>query len=183
LLTAQDMASWQAKFEAPATFNYHGVTVCKTGTWSQGPLILQMLPLLEDFDLASLEPNGADFIHLWVEAAKLAFADGDAFYGDPDFVDVPLTTLLNEDYNAARHKLIDDTASADMQPGTVGGRAGRLPHVATPAGHASVSANRLRWRRREPAIPATSTSSTAGAMSVAAGCKAHRPFPRWVSAL
>lgn len=91
LLTAQDMASWQARLEIPATLDYHGITVCKTDTWGQGPVMLQMLALLKGFDLTSLDPNGAEFIHLWVEAAKLAFADRDAFYGDPDFVDVPLT--------------------------------------------------------------------------------------------
>ena len=135
LLTAQDMASWQVRFEAPATLDYHGITVCKTGTWGQGPVMLQMLALLKGFDLASLDPNGAEFIHLWVEAAKLAFADRDAFYGDPDFVDVPLTGLLSEEYNAERRKLIGDAASADMRPGTVAGRTGRLPHIATPTGH------------------------------------------------
>ena len=97
--------------------------------------MLQMLALLKGFDLASLDPNGAEFIHLWVEAAKLAFADRDAFYGDPDFVDVPLTGLLSEEYNAERRKLIGDAASADMRPGTVAGRTGRLPHIATPTGH------------------------------------------------
>ena len=135
LLTAQDMASWQARFEAPATLDYHGITVCKTDTWGQGPVMLQMLALLKGFDLASLDPNGAEFIHLWVEAAKLAFADRDAFYGDPDFVDVPLTGLLSEEYNTERRKLIGDAASADMRPGTVAGRTGRLPHIATPTGH------------------------------------------------
>ena len=135
LLTAQDMASWQARFEAPATLDYHGITVCKTDTWGQGPVMLQMLALLKGFDLASLDPNGAEFIHLWVEAAKLAFADRDAFYGDPDFVDVPLTGLLSEEYNTERRKLIGDAASADMRPGTVAGRTGRLPHIATPTSH------------------------------------------------
>ncbi len=135
LLTAQDMASWQVRFESPATLDYHGITVCKTGTWGQGPVMLQMLALLKGFDLASLDPNGAEFIHLWVEAAKLAFADRDAFYGDPDFVDVPLTGLLSDEYNAERRKLIGDAASADLRPGTVAGRTGRLPHIASPTSH------------------------------------------------
>ena len=135
LLTAQDVASWQARFEASATLDYHGITVCKTDIWGQGPVMLQMLALLKGFDLAALDPNGAEFIHLWVEAAKLAFADRDAFYGDPDFVNVPLTGLLSEEYNTERWKLIGDAASADMRPGTVAGRTGRLPHIATPTSH------------------------------------------------
>ena len=101
--------------------------------------MLQMLALLKGFDLASLDPNGAEFIHLWVEAAKLAFADRDAFYGDPDFVDVPLTGLLSEEYNTERRKLIGDAASADMRPGTVAGQTAVATHRHT---------NRPHTRRR-----------------------------------
>ena len=97
---------WRAGAEPPLTVDYHGLTVCKTGPWGQGPVMLQLLKLLEGFDLAALDPNGVEFVHLWVEAAKLAFADRDAFYGDPDFVDVPLDVLLSEEYAAGRRRLI-----------------------------------------------------------------------------
>ena len=121
LLTGQDMATWSATFEPPVTASYHDITVCKTGPWGQGPVMLQMLKLLEGFDLSALDPNGAEFIHLWVEVAKLAFADRDAYYGDPDFVDVPMQVLLSEAYNAARRGLIGRNASADLRPGALSG--------------------------------------------------------------
>jgi gamma-glutamyltranspeptidase/glutathione hydrolase len=126
LLTGDDMARWQATYEAPLTLDYHGITICKTGPWGQGPVMLQMLALLKGFDLEQLDPNGADFIHLWVEAAKLAFADRDAFYGDPEFGKVPMETLLSEDYNADRRKLIGPEASAEVRPGRVPGFETRL---------------------------------------------------------
>ena len=107
--------------EAPLAFTYGRYTVLKAGVWSQGPTMLQQLALLKGFDLSGLDPAGADFIHFQVEAAKLAFADRDTFYGDPDFVDVPIDDLLSDAYNDARRKLIGETASLDYRPGTVEG--------------------------------------------------------------
>jgi len=121
LLTADDMAGWRPAYEAPATFDYHGWTICKTQPWGQGPVLLQALSLLKGFDLAAMDPNGADFAHVILEAAKLAFADREAYYGDPDFVDVPLETLLSEAYAAERRKLIGDRASDEIRPGIVPG--------------------------------------------------------------
>jgi gamma-glutamyltranspeptidase/glutathione hydrolase len=126
LLTANDMAGWQATKEAPVTYECWGHTFCKTRPWGQGPVFLQQLALLSDSDLASLDPLGPEFVHLVTEAAKLAFADREAFYGDPDFVDVPLETLLSRDYNAARRALIAETASLDILPGQVPGHPGRV---------------------------------------------------------
>jgi gamma-glutamyltranspeptidase/glutathione hydrolase len=126
LLTADDMAGWQATKEAPVTYECWGHTFCKTRPWGQGPVFLQQLALLSDSDLASLDPLGPEFVHLVTEAAKLAFADREAFYGDPDFVDVPLETLLSRDYNAARRALIAETASLDILPGQVPGHPGRV---------------------------------------------------------
>ncbi len=83
--------------------------------------MLQQLALLKGFDLDRLEPTSADFIHLQVECAKLAFADREAFYGDPDFVEVPTATLLSDAYNAERRKLIGETASMDLRPGSIEG--------------------------------------------------------------
>jgi gamma-glutamyltranspeptidase/glutathione hydrolase len=121
LLTAADMAGWRPTYEAPATFDYHGWTICKTQPWGQGPVLLQALSLLKGFDLAALDPNGADFAHLVLEAAKLAFADREAYYGDPDFVDVPLETLLSEAYAVERRKLIGERASDEIRPGILPG--------------------------------------------------------------
>ncbi len=121
LLTAADMAGWRPAYEAPATFDYHGWTVCKTQAWGQGPVLLQALSLLKGFDLAALDPNGAEFAHLVLEAAKLAFADREAYYGDPDFVTVPLETLLSEAYAEERRKLIGPWASTELRPGILPG--------------------------------------------------------------
>jgi gamma-glutamyltranspeptidase/glutathione hydrolase len=121
LLTADDMAGWRPTYEAPATFDYHGWTICKTQAWGQGPVLLQALSLLKGFDLAALDPNGADFAHLVLEAAKLAFADREAYYGDPDFVEVPLEALLSEAYAVERRKLIGPRSSDEIRPGVLPG--------------------------------------------------------------
>ena len=121
VLTGEDFASFAARVEGPLTFAYGRYTVCKAGPWSQGPVMLQQLAILKGFDLDGLDPAGPDFIHLQVEAAKLAYADRESFYGDPDFVEVPMRTLLSEAYNAERRQLIEDTASLELRPGSVEG--------------------------------------------------------------
>ena len=121
VLTADDMARWQPTVEAPLTYDYGRYTVCKAGVWSQGPVTLQQLALLKGFQLDGLDPMGPDFIHLQIEASKLAFADREAFYGDPDFTEVPIKTLLSDEYNAARRRLITEQASLDLRPGTIEG--------------------------------------------------------------
>lgn len=126
-LTAEDMRNWHPTIEAPTTYDYQGLTVCKTGPWGQGPVFLQQLALLEGYDLSAMEPGGAEYIHTVVEAGKLAFADREAWYGDPDFTDVPLAGLLSKAYNDERRKLIGDTASGDLVPGRPGGREPGLP--------------------------------------------------------
>ena len=130
LLTADDMARWAAPVEDPAAYDYHGHTVLKVGPWSQGPALLQTLALLRGFDIAAMDPNGPDFVHTVVEALKLAFADREAYYGDPDLVEVPLGHLLSDEYNAERRKLIGRTASMDLRPGTVPGFTPRVDHEA-----------------------------------------------------
>ena len=126
LLTGADMARWQAHVEAPLTYDYGRYTVCKAGVWSQGPVMLQQLALLRGYDLDGMDPTGPQFIHLQVECAKLAFADREAFYGDPDFVKVPIETLLSEKYNADRRQLISNKASMDLRPGSLAGFGGTI---------------------------------------------------------
>ena len=121
VLTGSDMAGWQAYVEAPLTYDYGRYTVCKAGVWSQGPVLLQQLALLKGMGLDDLHPTGAEFIHLQVEAAKLAFADREKFYGDPNFAKVPIETLLSDAYNADRRKLITEKASLELRPGSVEG--------------------------------------------------------------
>jgi len=130
LLTGADMARWAASVEPPLAYDYHGHTVLKCGPWSQGPAFLQQLALLRGFDLGALDPLGAEFVHVVVEAAKLAFADREGYYGDPDFVEVPLTHLLSRGYNDERRHLITETASFDLRPGAVPGFAPVVDHNA-----------------------------------------------------
>ena len=119
-LTADDMAGWQAKFERPLSRDYRGHTVFKTGPWGQGPVFLQQLALLEGFDLAGAAKP--EFVHTVVECAKLAFADREAWYGDPDFFDVPVERLLSTEYAEERRTLVGESASAELRPGLEGAR-------------------------------------------------------------
>jgi gamma-glutamyltranspeptidase / glutathione hydrolase len=121
LLAADDFARWSATVEDPVAYDYHGHTVLKCGPWSQGPVLLQQLALLRGFDIGAMDPFGYEFVHTVVESAKLAFADREAYYGDPNFVTVPLGALLSDEYNAERRKLIGRNASLDLRPGTVPG--------------------------------------------------------------
>ena len=147
LLTAQDFAAWQPTVEDPVAYDYHGHTVLKCGSWSQGPVFLQQLALLKGFDLAAMDPLGPDFIHTVVEAAKLAFADREAYYGDVP--DVPLSTLLSDDYNRTRRSLIAAEASMQLRPGRLPGRIvwvdhdaeSRADRLATGAGEPTVAAH------------------------------------------
>jgi gamma-glutamyltranspeptidase/glutathione hydrolase len=126
LLTGDDMARWEATIEAPLTYDYHGHTVAKCGPWSQGPILLQQLALLKGFDLGAMDPLGPNFVHTVAECAKLAFADREAWFGDPDFVDVPMAALLSDGYIEGRRKLVSDEASHELRPGRPDGREPRL---------------------------------------------------------
>jgi gamma-glutamyltranspeptidase/glutathione hydrolase len=127
LLTGDDLARWSASFEEPLSLDFGPYTVVKPGAWSQGPVFLQQLALLDGMGLEDMDPLGADFIHTVTEAAKLAYADREAFYGDPNFVDVPIKTLLSSEYNAERRKLIDpELASLQLLPGMIEGFGNRI---------------------------------------------------------
>ena len=132
LLTGDDLASWSASIEAPATFDYRGYTVCKTGPWGQGPVFLQQLALLAGFDLEAMGLGSAEYVHTVTECAKLAFADREAFYGDPAFVDVPRERLLSCAYNDERRALVGEASSDELRPG--GGRLPRLVEAAATVG-------------------------------------------------
>jgi len=116
-LSADDLATYEARWEEPLSLDYRGHTVFKTGPWGQGPVFLQQLALLEGFDLAAMGVASADLVHTVVECAKLAFADREAWYGDPDFVDVPLDLLLSREYADDRRALVGDHASNELRPG------------------------------------------------------------------
>jgi gamma-glutamyltranspeptidase/glutathione hydrolase len=134
LLAGEDLAGFEASLEAPVSLDYHGHTILKTGPWGQGPVMLAQLALLSGFDLGAMDRNGADFIHTVVECAKLAFADREAWYGDPLSVEVPLDALLADEYVAQRRGLVGAEASVQLRPGRYGGGPEpRLPPVVTMA--------------------------------------------------
>ncbi|MGH3757922.1 gamma-glutamyltransferase family protein [Actinophytocola sp.] len=122
LLTGADLAGWRPTYEAPARYSFRGYEVCKPSAWSQGPVLLQQLALLDDVDLV---PGTAAYVHQVVECAKLAFADREAWYGDT--ANVPLETLLSKDYNDARRDLVGERAAEAPRPGSPDGRQPRLP--------------------------------------------------------
>src|SRR5262249_9915021 len=118
VMTDDDLASYTGKIEEPVSAPYRGYTVYKAGFWNQGPSLLQTLRILEGFDLRAMGAGSADAIHTTVEAIKLAYADRDRYYGDPDFVKVPGDVLLSAPYAAARRALIDPKhASLEQRPG------------------------------------------------------------------
>jgi gamma-glutamyltranspeptidase/glutathione hydrolase len=121
VITADDMASWQATYETPQTYDYFGYRVNKIRPWGQGPVFLQSLSLLKGIDLGGMGPTSAAFVHTTTEAMKLAFADREAYYGDPDFVEVPIATLLSDSYADERRRLIAQEASRELRPGHVPG--------------------------------------------------------------
>lgn len=126
IMELDDMANWSASYEDPISYTWKDYEIFKGGPWSQGPVLLQQLALLKYFDLESMDPNGTDFIHTIVEVSKLAFADREAFYGDPNFVDTPVNTLLSEDYNKKRFELVSESASKELIPGDIAGYNNRI---------------------------------------------------------
>ncbi len=112
-----DFAAYHAKVEQPLTTNYRGIEVYKAGFWTQGPVFLENLNLLEGFNLKSMGHNSADYVHTVVEAMKLGYADRDAYYGDPEFSQIPMQ-LISKPYANLRRPLINsEKASAEHIPG------------------------------------------------------------------
>ena len=119
-LRKKDLAAHITLIEDPVTVDYRGYTVCKCGPWTQGPYLCQALRLLEGFDLKEMGHFSADYVHVVTEALKLAMADRDEYYADPEFVDVPMAKLLSDGYTDIRRPLIDmKMASQEAQPGDV----------------------------------------------------------------
>jgi gamma-glutamyltranspeptidase/glutathione hydrolase len=125
LLTGDDMAGWAATYEPALSVDHAGWRLFKAGPWTQGPLMLQAVRLLDGPRVPGTDRP--EDVHLVVEALKLAFADREAWYGDPAFVDVPLDDLLDPAYASARRRLIGERSSLALRPGSPGGRAPRLP--------------------------------------------------------
>jgi gamma-glutamyltranspeptidase/glutathione hydrolase len=117
-LRKADLVNHITLIEDPVSVNYRGYTIYKCGPWTQGPYLCQTLRLLEGFDLKAMGHFSTDYIHVVTESIKLAMADRDAYYGDPEFVDVPLSALLSDTYTELRRPLIDmEQASHEARPG------------------------------------------------------------------
>ncbi|MFN9682322.1 MAG: gamma-glutamyltransferase family protein, partial [Bacteroidota bacterium] len=121
LITMEDLAKWKVKLEEPVSVNYRGIDVYKLTTWTQGPVMLQALNILENFDLKSMGYNSSRYIHTICQAMHLAFADRDFYYGDPDFSpSEPINGLLSKAYARERAKSIqydrNDTLAGPGDP-------------------------------------------------------------------
>jgi gamma-glutamyltranspeptidase/glutathione hydrolase len=139
LIAAEDFARFTAKVGQPVETNYRGYHVYKAGFWTQGPALVQTLNILEGFDLKNMGHNSVAYVHTLAEALKLAMADRDRYYADPDFVKIPMAQLLSKDYAALRRPLIDDSrASLAQQPGDPLNMKAVLAGAVQRVGHASV---------------------------------------------
>jgi gamma-glutamyltranspeptidase/glutathione hydrolase len=132
LLRYEDLASFRLRPEEPVSGAYRGYEIHKPGFWSQGPVLIQLLNMLEGAGAAKMGHNSADYIHHVTEAIKLAYADRDTYYGDPQFVSVP-AELLDKGYAARRRELIGARASLEFRPGEFGGGRSRHPSEARAA--------------------------------------------------
>jgi gamma-glutamyltranspeptidase/glutathione hydrolase len=117
VLAYDDLAGYKGRIEEPARTTFHGYEVVKAGAWNQGPVLLQTLNLLEGIDLKAMGHNSAEYLHTVHEAIKLAYADRNTYYGDPDFAAVPMRGLLSKEYAASRRALIGPTASLEQRAG------------------------------------------------------------------
>jgi gamma-glutamyltranspeptidase/glutathione hydrolase len=129
LLRRSDFDRFKVRVEQPLSINFEGVDIYKCGPWNQGPALLQTLSILKSFPLRDLGHNTAHYVHVVVEAMKLAFADREQFYGDPQFVDVPMKVLLSDGYGKLRSALVADRADQEVRPGDPKGGKALLPTV------------------------------------------------------
>jgi len=138
LIAAEDFARFHARVGAPVKAEYHGYEVYKAGFWTQGPALVETLNLLDGYDLKMMGHNSADYIHTLTESLKLALADRDRYYGDPDFAKIPTTELLSKDYARLRRSLIEkEHASLAQQPGDPQNMKAVLAGIPANNGHAS----------------------------------------------
>lgn len=128
LIAFNDLKNFHAEEDKPRTTTYRGYTIVKPGFWTQGPVMLEALNILEGYDLTTMGHNSPQYLHTVLEAVKLAFADRDRYYGDPKFSKIPEETLLSKNYAAERRKQIDPKhGSTEHRPGNLGGNAVPMP--------------------------------------------------------
>jgi gamma-glutamyltranspeptidase/glutathione hydrolase len=147
LLRYEDMAAFHVAPEEAVSTTFHGYTVYKPGFWSQGPSMIEALNILEGFPITQMGLNSANYVHTMVETMKLAYADRDTYYGDPNFNHIPAETLLSKAYGAERRKLITDQASLEFRPGKIGDN---------PPQHPSLSV--MEHHKLDPAVLAKDTT-------------------------
>jgi gamma-glutamyltranspeptidase/glutathione hydrolase len=147
LLRYEDMAAFHVAPEEAVSTTFHGYTVYKPGFWSQGPDMIEALNILEGFPIGEMAVNSADYIHLMTESLKLAYADRDTYYGDPNFNRIPTDTLLSKAYGAERRKLINNQASLEFRPGKIGDN---------PPAHPSLA--QIEHHKLDPAVLAKDTT-------------------------
>jgi gamma-glutamyltranspeptidase/glutathione hydrolase len=117
LLTYEDLAAFRVQIEEPVRASFHAYDIYTCGPWCQGPALAQVLTLLAGYDLKALGHNSPAYVHLLTEALKLVYADRERYYGDPEFVDVPMLAMLSREYAAARRQLLQsDKAAPGMPP-------------------------------------------------------------------
>jgi gamma-glutamyltranspeptidase / glutathione hydrolase len=164
-LRKKDLAAHRTRVEDPVMATYRGHTVYKCGPWTQGPYVLETLRILEGYDVKKMGFGSADYVHLVTEAMKLALADRDEFYGDPEFVKVPMAALLSDAYTKLRRPLIDmEKASLEVRPGDpykIAAGKSPLPVFPTQGGTTTMCVVD-RWGNMIAATP-SGLSSTAGA--------------------
>ena len=169
LLTLQDLKDFSVKIEEPEMGRFKDYSVYTCGPWCQGPVVAQTLQMLEDDDLAGLGHNSPDYIHLLSQALNLAFSDRHHYYGDPDFVEVPMKGLLSREYTRARRSAIDmERAFPEMPPpgepwayqgGAAVSAAAQRPEVPLPGGQeqdTSYTCTVDRWGNAFSATPSDS---------------------------
>ena len=171
LLTMEDMAEFSVKVESPEVGTYKDYTIYTCGPWCQGPSLIEILQILEGIDLEGIGHNSAQYLHTLVEAVKLAFADRHSYYGDPDFVEVPMAGLHSKEYAAERRSTIDpNKAWPEMPPagepwphqGRVGSRdpVSAIPRSAPTEPDTSYTCVVDRWGNAFSATPSDSFGTT-----------------------
>ena len=116
IISGEDLASYSSSFETPVSGAFNGYGISCQDSWSQAPMLVQVLNILENFDLKAMGHNSPAYIHTVAEALKLGFGDREAFYADPAFATVPLDGLLSKEYAAERSQLIDPEGAYPAQP-------------------------------------------------------------------
>ena len=115
-MSMDDLAAYKSQFDTPVKTTFHGYEIYGQNTWTQGPVLMQTLNMLENFDLKSMGHNTPAYIHTVTEAIKLSFGDREAHYGDPDYSTIPIDGLLSKEYAAERARLIDLETAYPAQP-------------------------------------------------------------------